>query len=315
MTVNKDMLIRMLSYMRPSGSMTERKFCEVYLAPVCDYDDEHGNYIKIIGDRPNICFTSHYDTVHKRDGFQKVIVDGSTATSDADCLGADCTTGVWLMLGMIEAGVEGVYVFHAAEELGCIGSSSLVQDYPAWLIEIDFCISFDRYGTTSIITEQSRGVTASDGFAKSFAKAVGIPTLKSDPYGVYTDSNEYAGIVPECTNISVGYYNQHTSRESQDLDFAVMLLEKLCNASWELLEVHRDPTLLPDTYSYSTGYFHDAYSSDDRDALEALLMDRPSTMANLLMEYGFTLETIAEDLQLSVSDVNTYYSGGFRKYY
>lgn len=315
MTVNKDMLIRMLSYMRPSGSRTERKFCEVYLAPVCDYYDEHGNYIKIIGKRPNICFTSHYDTVHNKDGFQKVIVEGNKATSDADCLGADCTTGVWLMLGMIEAGVEGVYVFHAAEEIGCVGSRGLIGDYPAWLIEIDFCISFDRFGLDSVITDQAYGNTASDEFARSFAKAVDMPNLKPDPYGVYTDSNEYAGIVPECTNISVGYYYQHTSREYQDLDHAVMLLEKLCNASWDLLEVHRDPTLPQATYGTHRDAKYTSVEQDEIDALEALLSDRPNTMAELLYEYGITLDAIADDLDLQPSDVNMYFSDNNRIYY
>ena len=242
MTVTKHKLISMLQYMRPAYSITEKMFCDKYLLPVFGAPDAHGNYTKVIGTRPNITFTAHTDTVHRAEGIQTLkIEDDYVTTTSGSCLGADCTTGIWLMLGMIAEGIEGVYVAHAAEEIGGLGSTALVKDRPAWLNEIDIVISFDRFGLDSIITHQGGMRTASDEFASSLADALDMPNLQPDKHGSYTDSLEYAGIVPECTNLSVGYFDQHTARESQDLRFAEVLLERLIEARWDTLAIVRNP--------------------------------------------------------------------------
>jgi len=169
-------LIEMLRYKRPQGTQTQDEFCERFLEPHFGLPDRHGNYILSIGETPTLCFASHHDTVHRTEGLQQLVVTSNVVsvadTAISSCLGADCTTGVWLMLGMIEAGIEGVYVVHAAEEVGCVGSSALVKDNPYWLTGIDAVISFDRYGDTSVITHQMGKRTASSEFATSFADAV-----------------------------------------------------------------------------------------------------------------------------------------------
>ena len=308
-------LVNWLQYMRPAYSHTERLFCERYLEPIFGKPDEHGNYIKVIGNRPNIAFTAHTDTVHKVEGIQTLKVEGDfITTTTGSCLGADCTTGLWLLAGMIEAGVEGVYVAHAAEEIGGIGSTRLVADRPSWINELDAVISFDRFGTESIITHQGGCRTASDEFSKSLAVALDLP-LKADTYGVYTDSLEYAEVVSECTNLSVGYYNQHTTRESQDLHYAQILLERLIAAPWGTLAIVRDPTYLETlggNYRFDEG--NNASDEEDVDALERLLVDRPTMMAQLLFEYGFTVEALADELNLSYTDLDYYLDGRLHQY-
>ena len=157
---------------------------------------------------------------HKTEGLQKLVVANEVVSvadgTVSNCLGADCTTGIYIMLNMIEAGTEGVYVVHAAEEVGCKGSAAIVNDYIyngkfKWLEHIDAVISFDRYGDKSVITHQMGLRTASDDFAKSFADALDMPQLIGDDGGSYTDSNEYMTIVPECTNIlSLIHISEHT---------------------------------------------------------------------------------------------------------
>lgn len=311
---NVHTLINWLQYMRPAYSQTERVFCERYLEPIFGKPDRHGNYIKVIGSRPNIAFTAHTDTVHKVEGIQTLKIEGDfVTTTTGSCLGADCTTGLWLMAGMIEAGVEGVYVAHAAEEIGGIGSENLVKDRPAWLIEIDAVISFDRFGTGSIITHQGGRRTASDEFSQSLAVALDLP-LKPDVYGTYTDSLEYAEVVPECTNLSVGYYDQHTPRESQDLHYAQILLERLIEARWDTLAIVRDPTHVEVLDSSHREFELDEESEQDVDALERLLVDRPEMMANLLFEYGFTVEGLCEELDLGYVDLDYYLGGRLHQY-
>jgi hypothetical protein len=73
--------------------------------------DKAGNVIKRIGDS-RVMWSSHTDTVHRSEGYQRVTVNGDLfkvahGQPDSNCLGADCTTGVWLMREMILAGVKG----------------------------------------------------------------------------------------------------------------------------------------------------------------------------------------------------------------
>lgn len=306
-TVTRHTLIGMLQYMRPAYSMTERVFCEEYLEPVFGEPDIHGNYVLIVGDNPSVAFTAHTDTVHRLPGAQTLTVsDNFVTTMTGSCLGADCTTGLWLMLGMIEAGIEGVYVAHAAEEIGGIGSTNLVASAPDWLSNVQACISFDRFGTNSVITHQSGSRTASDAFAVSLADVLGMPQLKPDTTGTYTDSYEYADVVPECTNISVGYYDQHTRKESQDILFAETLLERLCKADWSALVISRDHTQPVSTYRDMMEQYEEEDREQDVDAIARLLHDRPRSVAELLLEYGLTIDSLCDELDLPYSDLMYY---------
>jgi hypothetical protein len=288
-------LLEMLTYCRPEGSLEQDLFCEKYLDPVFGDPDIHGNYILEVGEGSTLAFMAHHDTVHRMGGFQKVIVSkNGFITSDANCLGADCTTGVWLILEMIEARVPGIYVVHAAEELGCQGSTALVLGNPKWLERIEAAISFDRKGTKSIITHQMGVRTASEKFALSFAEATGM-TMEADAGGSYTDSNEYAAVVAECTNISVGYYSQHTNKEEQDFYFAIQLRDALVAADWSKIVIARDPA------DYKTSWWWDQYSDDDdyySDPMTDLIKNNPSEVADLLRSYGLSYTSILEELAL-----------------
>ena len=230
--------------------------------------------------------------------------------ADSNCLGADCTTGVWLILGMIEFGVQGVYVIHAAEESGCQGSQHLIASNPVWLGHIDAVISFDRKGQKSVITHQMGIRTASDAFAKSFIDVVNMPQLEPDTTGSYTDSNEYAPLVSECTNISVGYYNQHTKNEVQDLDYADDLLIALCQADWSGLVFERDVTQVEDLWRNVSGgdKYGYKYNHNDDNAydLEQIIIDYPTRVAELLDSYGFNPHTLMEECQ--IDDMSMYYN-------
>lgn len=318
-------LIEMLRYRRPEGSETQRIFCEKYLEPVFGEPDAHGNYIKLInypnGGLPYLCFTAHHDTVHINDGMQHLVVNGDKImASDSNCLGADCTTGVWLILEMIEAGIPGIYVIHAGEEVGCKGSSAMLRDHPAWLDHTKAVISFDRKGEESIITHQMGCRTASDAFAVSLSDALGLPQLRPDNTGAYTDSNEYVDVVGECTNISVGYLNQHTKNESQDLFFAYFLLEHLKAADWSKLVFEREPgSFEADRSYYSTGwggrydmwddaaaYSRKGYSilnlrgqvrGRNETELVDIIKDYPDEVAELLDEWGVDSSYLMEQLE------------------
>ena len=233
--------LEMVSYKRPQGSKSQNKFCRRFIRPIFGVPDVHGNYTKIINDGdklPHVAFMAHHDTVHREGGRQTPIAEAEFVKIAADCLGADCTTGVYIILRMIEANIPGVYVIHAAEEIGCVGSRALVKDTPEWFTHVKAAISFDRKGYYSIITHQLGRRTCSDAFAHSLAGILG-GDFETDPTGAYTDSNEYVDYIPECTNLSVGYFNQHTSKEFQDVAFMEALITDLIAADWSKLVIER----------------------------------------------------------------------------
>lgn len=304
-----ELLLKLLSYKRPEGTMTQRIFCERFLQPVMGQPDPDGNYVHVVynadGSAPNLCFTAHHDTVHKTEGLQKVLYDthlNVAYVEHGECLGADCTTGIWLILKMIEASVPGIYVIHAGEEIGCVGSSALVKNMPSWLFNTDAVISFDRYGTKSIITHQMGRRTASESFSESLADVLGTLTLSSDPDGSYTDSNEYIDVVGECTNLSVGYYNQHTKNEYQDIDYAIALKDALITADWSKLKFERLAGDIEYDSWWDDGYTGRGWKSANKnqashESIAELIYDNPEGVAMLLEAWGFNVTDIEEGIE------------------
>jgi hypothetical protein len=302
-------LIEMLAFKRPQGSDTQKDFCIEYLHPVFGKPDRDGNYIKSIGNKPNIAFTAHHDTVHMDDGIQVVVVQNDiarlSANSTSNCLGADCTTGIWLILEMIRNKIPGLYLIHSGEEIGCVGSKALVKRNPKWLNNLDAVISFDRKGTKDIITHQMGHRTCSEAFADSLNRILGMGH-EPDPTGSYTDSNEYSYKVKECTNLSVGYYSQHSRAETQDLFYANNLLNALLTADWDSLVFARDPSVIEyayenipasgrNWYDREPAIYQD-YIAGDWDELTELVAEYPSQVANILKTYGLTVEDIIEEI-------------------
>jgi hypothetical protein len=89
--------------------------------------------------------------------------------------------------------------------------------------------------------------------------------MEPDNTGVYTDSAEFTHVIPECTNISVGYYKEHTHLEHQDIDHLIKLCLASVKIDWESLPVKRDPKQIEyKSYSYGS-YNTKGYSSYDYD--------------------------------------------------
>lgn len=261
-----DALIQMLTVRRPAGSKSERKWIAKWIKPLGVEQDEFGNLIKRIGDSP-VLWSSHTDTVHRMGGLQQLAMTEigeimlHPDERESNCLGADCTTGVWLMREMILSGKPGLYVFHRAEECGGIGSSAIAKGTPGLLDGIKYAIAFDRYGTTSVITHQGSRC-CSNVFAWALATGLG-GKFGLDECGVFTDTANYTDLVPECTNISVGYYDHHKSTEWQDSRFALDLLDKLLALDVDSLPVKRDPNEVDTDWSNYGGRWDSAYDVAD----------------------------------------------------
>jgi hypothetical protein len=207
--------------------------------------DKHGNLFIKIGDS-DVMFTSHLDTATSQNTKVNHVVEKDIIKTDGkSILGADDKAGVVVMLYMIEKLVPGLYYFFLGEEVGCVGSGKLAREMETNKIEgINKVVSFDRRGTNSVISHQSYQRCASDEFVKELAKMLNEADSSfkyaPDDTGVLTDSFEFIGIYPECTNISVGYYSEHTHQERQDIKHLEKLAIACTKIDWASLPVARD---------------------------------------------------------------------------
>ena len=212
--------------------------------------DKYDNLYWIIGN-PDTLFVAHLDTVDMGQPGKifevKHVIEGDIIKTDGQTiLGADDKAGVVIMLHMIEQNVPGFYLFTVGEEKGCVGSSNLSKALQTKMQDkfknIKKIVAFDRSGYNSVITHQMEQRCCSDDFANGLINELGKNGLKYtiDVGGVYCDSAEFADIFPECTNISVGYFDQHSKRERQDIAFLKKLADACCNIDWASLPVKRD---------------------------------------------------------------------------
>lgn len=313
-------LIQILTYQRPAGTKTERDFVRAFVKPTGARPDARGNYFLTIGNEaPRVLWSCHTDTVHRAEGRQKPRIRGGMirAPKDSSCLGADDGAGVWLMLEMIRAKVPGLYIFHRAEEVGGLGSAHVAEQTPDALAGIQIAIAFDRRGTQDVITHQGWSRCCSDDFAKSLAAQ--LPGYRPDDSGVFTDTANYTRLIPECTNISVGYQAEHTANESLDSRHLLALRDAMLSLDPSKLVVARDPADIEEADIDWRGGWSSFYDDADwrgidkvinkggamlrnadsnretRDMAE-MIADNPEIVADLLEQCGVDSVSLAEHI-------------------
>ena len=205
--------------------------------------DKIGNFYVKIGDS-DVMFTSHLDTASD-DMFDieqfayESAGDEIIHTGKKSILGADDRSGVALMLKMLHNRIPGLYYFFIGEERGSIGSKFVRENFHniEHMTSLNKCISFDRSGIDSIITHQAGDTCCSDQFSSAILNEFNLSgmRMKKDPTGVWTDSATFMDVIPECTNISVGYYNEHSENEYQNMTFLNKLSDSVLRIDWNSL--------------------------------------------------------------------------------
>jgi hypothetical protein len=288
------MLESMLTYRRAHDSPGEAAFIQRFIAPVAQpltapCGTVHAYAVRVgVGSR--IAFCAHTDSVHNRQNpavHQRVAFDsvrGEYFVADPkqrDCLGADNAAGCYVLLRMIEHRVPGLYLFFRGEERGGIGSGWLCENRPELFVGIDAAIGFDRRGTNSIITEMMVGRTCSDAFADSLADELRL-RHSPDPTGSFTDTANLAALVPECTNVSVGYENEHSADETLDAAYVERLVAACVDAFTvtPALHIEREPG---DFHDYRPSYCSLA-GMTDKEIEELVLCSTYDELVRLLKD-------------------------------
>lgn len=296
-------LNKLLSYRRAHNSPGEKQYVQEHLQPLhpriiaTDKDEVMAFFINI--GKSDIMFTSHVDTVHMNveHVYQTVALkDGLYCKEDNQPLGADDAAGNWLMFNMIYHRVPGVYAFFRGEERGGIGSSYCAKNRKDLFEGIKSAIAFDRRGTHSVITHQGRGRGCSDEFGMSLANILKMGH-KLDTTGVYTDTAEFFEIVPNCTNISVGYEKEHTKNETLNKAYIEALRDAVLAANWNQLD-HTPPSPDPIVTPASRGYMDFGVPNrlfEDTEPMDAV------DIADLLFDHCTVLPTDLRDSALELS--------------
>lgn len=302
-------LYKLLSYRRAHNSAGEKAYIQDFLMPlqpriIASATEEVMAFFVYVGES-DIMFTSHTDTVHMSSDkvLQDVVLDGNLyCKKDNQPLGADDAAGNWLMFNMINAQVPGIYAFFRGEERGGIGSSWCAEHRQDLFTDVKAAIAFDRRGTKSIITHQGAGRGCSDEFGRSLAGILGMGH-ELDDTGIYTDTAEFFKLVPNCTNVSVGYEREHSKNETLNKSYIEALRNRLIAADWANLD-HTPP--VPDSITPALSRYADIdYRLLEQRLLigfeEPKLDVGPLQVADFLFDYADRLPADLRDRALKIA--------------
>ena len=237
-------------------------------------------------------FIAHVDTVHRETGANKIRKTDTHWHANGAPLGADDGAGCAMLMHLIHNDVAGYYIFSQGEECGGIGAKYIADKYATLLGEFDRAIAFDRRGIDSVITHQGWGRCCSDAFGQALSDALNADERMMylpDDSGVYTDTAEFVDIIPECTNISVGYAREHSEHESLDIQHFIALSEAVLNVPWDSLPISRKAGEVEDKYQGSVyGRSNWWLSSADDDMLGTGILQDALTDA----EFGWPDELL-----------------------
>lgn len=232
----KEIFLQLTENTTPEGNETD---LEQYL-PSSYKNDPYGNYYVEIGNSTNM-FTSHLDNKCEEVEEVNIVFKGNNIikTDGFTILGADDKAGVSIMIDMIDNDIPGIYYFFVGEENGRKGSKNLKNHLTTKkdkiFTNIKNVISFDRQGYDDIVTYQLNEKCCSDEFAEKISNKLNQFDFNYKPTkdGSYSDSHSFIGIFDECTNISVGYFNEHFTNEYQDIEFLQKLSDACTKIEWD----------------------------------------------------------------------------------
>ena len=271
------MLYFALSLKRPHNGSGEQKLLEAIAQHIPrgfpKHYDEAGNlHVDARQTEANrTLFVSHVDTVHRDDGVNAIKQTPSVWYASGSQLGADDGAGTAMLMHLLYHKVPAYYIFTVGEECGGIGAK-VVSDDQALLKQFDRAIAFDRRNNSSVITHQGYGRCCSDAFAEALSDKFNDAGLlyMPDDGGVYTDTAEFVDVIPECTNISIGYMAEHTDREALDILHFRHLADAVLSFDWDNLPTERDPSVddfdsgknwwSSSLWGYGGAKFDDSYS-------------------------------------------------------
>lgn len=190
------------------------------------------------GHGPVILLNAHLDTVLPIEPDRTILKEKNIWSSSKGILGADDRAGVAVLLQTAKQLAKSTFagtvkfILTVEEEIGLIGARS-VDEHFLW--DVDAALVFDRRGTGDIVVscggfddfcDKNYGL-----FIEEKAKKAGLENWKCTSGGS-SDTRIWASYGIQSVNLSVGYINEHTSKEMLDIESCYNTV-KLVNAVFE----------------------------------------------------------------------------------
>lgn len=158
-----------------------------------------------------ICLVAHVDTVRHKDKLELIEHNGVIRNKHG-VLGADDRAGVFALFQLADTGCN--LLFTNYEESGgkgaCLAASELA------LKGVNLLVELDRKGCNEYVFYSYSLPKQVEKYIESFGYI--------QNYGSYSDIAEFYRVPG--VNLSIGYYNQHTSKESLHLDEMWLNIER-----------------------------------------------------------------------------------------
>lgn len=204
------------------------------------YGNVHASFKKGNGDTV-VHLNAHLDTVKNTIEDKRIINHGGIIRAfdnkaQQTVLGADDRAGVAAILTILDSisGFDGTIKvsFYKEEEIGCVGSTNSDLDF---VKDVDLSITMDRHGSSDIVVGTWGAPFCCNevgDWLEALSKQNGMDYTPVK--GGISDALTLSGKGINSINLSVGYYNEHTSKEElvvselrRSFLFAMMIIRDL----------------------------------------------------------------------------------------
>lgn len=166
------------------------------------YCSQH--YVVAIGDIP-VGLVAHLDTVFKSPPTDIFYDAAKNVMWSPEGLGADDRAGVYSIIQILKSGLKPTVIFTTDEEVGGIGASKLVEDFPTCPTELKYLIELDRRGSVDCVFYDCDN----EDF-REYVEKFGFVTA----WGTFSDISIICPVWKAAgVNLSIGYLNEHSYSE------------------------------------------------------------------------------------------------------
>lgn len=227
------------------------------------YEDTAGNIFNL--DNVGVpLLSAHMDTVGLVNDYTlayQLKEDSTGIISTGGVCGGDDKCGIHIILNILTENEHKInFIFSTDEEIGCLGIKHfLTNDENTQKLEDNclYCLVLDRKGDSDIICYLNYYGTKE--FDEALQKVSDNNFMGfNSTVGLFSDA-DYISDYVSTANISVGYYNPHTSKEYIDI-FAMDIAEDFVKQILTEVTEKYEPVDAPFSYGYS-GYSSRTYGS------------------------------------------------------
>jgi hypothetical protein len=184
------------------------KYCASKILPLYHTVDVDSKYIYAKGEIP-VMLTAHMDTVHRQIPSDIFYDKKKKMIWAPEGIGGDDRCGVYSVLYLIAQGYRPHILLTTGEETGGAGADAFVFNYPLCPVDINYILELDRHGIDDVVFYNCNNTdfhkyVQSFGFKKAFGTFSDI--------SIISPAWEVAS-----ANVSMGYFNEHTTAEHVSL--------------------------------------------------------------------------------------------------